>query len=292
VSGNTALDNGGGVWEKGKLLSINNSTVANNTALISGGGVFAGAGSSNTIVPANSTFSGNRAGSVGGGLFLATTGPAATSISPPNGSILANVTISGNYSQNCGGGIAFEGSGLALIDDTIAFNVAAFGGGLGVPPGTGGTVQVGNMIIALNVSSNGVLGGYDVHAGTEVTDLGGNLIGVKDGSTFAAGKPNAAGSYVGLLGAELDPRLGPLAFNGGPTPTRALLSGSLAAGHGLKTLNGGFGISTDQRGVPPSTTKPDIGAFDPPARRAGASRAARAVDFFCVDVPPWAWLAG
>ena len=53
-----------------------------------------------------------------------------------------------------------------------------------------------------------------------------------------------------------DPRLGPLADNGGPTRTRALLPDSPAVDAGTDA-----GLKTDQRGVARSTP-PDIGAFE------------------------------
>ncbi|MCB0241692.1 MAG: hypothetical protein KDH08_24380, partial [Anaerolineae bacterium] len=54
-----------------------------------------------------------------------------------------------------------------------------------------------------------------------------------------------------------DPMLGPLADNGGPTQTRALLAGSPAIDAGDTTL------TTDQRGVArPQGAADDIGAFE------------------------------
>src|SRR5262249_11183309 len=56
-----------------------------------------------------------------------------------------------------------------------------------------------------------------------------------------------------------DPLLGPLADNGGPALTMALLPGSPAIDAGI-SING---VTTDQRGVPrPQGIAPDIGAFE------------------------------
>ncbi len=56
-----------------------------------------------------------------------------------------------------------------------------------------------------------------------------------------------------------EPRLGPLADNGGPTLTQALLPGSPAIDAGVAVA----GVTTDQRGVPrPQGRAPDIGAFE------------------------------
>src|SRR6185369_6103828 len=77
----------------------------------------------------------------------------------------------------------------------------------------------------------------------------------------------------------LDPLLGPLQNNGGPTPTMALLPGSPAIDHGTN-----FGVLPDQRGrarpfdltgIPnvPGGDGTDIGAFEliPPFLKIGRS---------------------
>jgi hypothetical protein len=85
---------------------------------------------------------------------------------------------------------------------------------------------------------------------------------------------NSGGSYSGIYGPgslpsitlshnlitdASDPFLGPLADNGGPTPTMALLPGSPAIDAGVPIA----GVTTDQRGVArPQGTAPDIGAFE------------------------------
>ena len=68
----------------------------------------------------------------------------------------------------------------------------------------------------------------------------------------------ATGIFNGVAGnlVGVDPKLGPLQSNGGPTPTMALLPGSPAIDAGSNPL----GLTTDQRGssrgssVPPPTS--------------------------------------
>jgi hypothetical protein len=82
----------------------------------------------------------------------------------------------------------------------------------------------------------------DVGDSTVITNHGGNVVG-------GNGKP------------LLDPRLGPLQGNGGPTQTLALLPGSPARGHG----DNAFAPRTDQRGFKRLDTLgelTDIGAFE------------------------------
>src|SRR4029077_14882822 len=56
-----------------------------------------------------------------------------------------------------------------------------------------------------------------------------------------------------------DAKLGPLAFNGGPTPTHALLINSPA----IDTGDNPFGLTTDQRGYAREVgTGADIGAYE------------------------------
>ena len=71
-----------------------------------------------------------------------------------------------------------------------------------------------------------------------------NLIGKKDGSTGFS----AATDKKGTIKLPLDPKLGPLQSNGGPTQTMALLPGSPAIDKG--TSVGLIGtLTTDQRGT-------------------------------------------
>lgn len=68
---------------------------------------------------------------------------------------------------------------------------------------------------------------------------------------------NNGGAVIGTP-SSIDPNLGPLANNGGPTPTLALSAGSSAIDAGAST-----GLTTDQRGVArPFGPAPDLGAFE------------------------------
>ena len=80
------------------------------------------------------------------------------------------------------------------------------------------------------------------------TSNGYNLIGLDDGNTgFTDG---VLGDIVGS-GAPLNPLLGPLANNGGPAFTCALLCGSPALDTGDDSLPGApLSLTTDQRGLP------------------------------------------
>jgi hypothetical protein len=93
------------------------------------------------------------------------------------------------------------------------------------------------------------------------TSNGHNLIGLDEGNTgFIDG---VLGDIVGS-GAALNPLVGPLTNNGGPTFTCALMSGSPALDAGDDCLlEAPLGITTDQRGLPrQSGSHVDIGAFE------------------------------
>jgi hypothetical protein len=155
-----------------------------------------------------------------------------------------------------GGSGWFSGMDGASGGFGLTGSSGAIGGGAG--GGThaaAGAVDVLNTIVAGNradfdprlmVQSPDVSGGF--------SSLGHNLIGSGIGSSSFVNGVN--GDQVGTNDNPIDPLLGPLADNGGPTQTMALLPGSpaLAAGD----PNGA--PPTDQRGVERGA-QIDIGAY-------------------------------
>jgi hypothetical protein len=112
-----------------------------------------------------------------------------------------------------------------------------------------GRALIRNTIVAGNVTAQD---GPDVLG--PMLSLGYNLVSQTD---FSSGW--VATDLTGSADAPLDPRLGPLQDNGGPTPTHALLVGSPALRTGDPTVGG----SLDQRGsVRDPFRSHDIGAFE------------------------------
>jgi hypothetical protein len=154
-----------------------------------------------------------------------------------------------------GGGI--RAGNLTLLNDTITDNAAHTGGGVYLAPG--GLSSVRNSIIAGNSVDPGGSGPDlfgDFHSD------GHNLIGDGSGSS---GFSDGTGDRVGMAANPIDPRLGALADNGGPTKTHALLAGSPAIDHG----DNANAPATDQRGVARprdgdgnGSQVVDIGAFE------------------------------
>ncbi|MFL6209512.1 MAG: beta strand repeat-containing protein, partial [Pyrinomonadaceae bacterium] len=286
ITGNSATFDAGGINNGNNgpgTLVVMNSTIKNNTAGNVGGGIKNGGTGSVTII--DSTIDGNTATNSGGGIFNTTTGTinvtrstisnnssgSGGGISNDRGTVnVTNSTISTNHASGVGGGLQFSnfnGQGTGNItSSTITGNTATTGGGIFVA--NGGPVTIKNTIIAGNTANNPSPNIF----GT-LTSGGYNLIGNNLGGTIMG----TTGDQIGTSSSPINPQLGALQTNGGPTFTHALLSNSpaLDAGHS-------FSLMTDQRGFARTVDQTsmnvgdgtDIGAFE--AQAAPASITATA----------------
>jgi CSLREA domain-containing protein len=199
--------------------SIDRSWISDNRATARGGGLFI----LGTTVISRSTISGNRAAG-GGGAF----------IGPSVSLTIGNATVSRNVAVR-GGGVRAVGA-IELFSASIVANRAGVGGGV--------------LISAASESSTA----NTVFARNEASDRG--PLCVRPLSSDGGNVADVRG--CGLRAPEdvtgVDPRVGVLRQNGGPTPTHALKAESPAVGRG----NGC--PSTDQRGAP----RPDCdsGAYE------------------------------
>lgn len=287
AQGSRGGDGGGGAiyQEDGTTADISFSTFdinqavggLINTGARAGGAAFGGGiylQTSSITVLRNSTLSGNQANgkaglaiSSGGGLFL--TG---STLSMNNSTVSGNNTNdSGDPINSQGGGIKITGaSDLILIANTITNNSAGDeigGGGIYIEfPAT--ISELTSNIVAKN-SDGGDAAGQDIVDDSLVPPINigaltiaaanNNLVGVDLYSGLVNG---VNGNIVGTVSSPVDPMIGPLADNGGPTKTHALLATSPAVNVGANPINATF----DQRGagflreVPPG--EPDMGAFE------------------------------
>ena len=248
LSGNSVTSEGGGIYNNGSTATLTNSTLSGNSAFSQGGGI----SNFGTVTLTNSTLSNNSASSNGGGIInfstLTVTNSTFSGNSATNAggldnygtATLTNSTLSGNSATNAGGISNNNSATLTMTNSTISNNSATNGGGIY----NQGTLNYANTIIA-----NSTTGADCVNSGGTIGTNTNNLV---EGGTCSAT----------LSG---DPALGPLADNGGPTFTHALLTSSPAIGAGLNSVcadNPGPN-NLDQRGLTrPQGTNCDIGAYE------------------------------
>jgi hypothetical protein len=238
--GNIADTDGGGLRNDGGQMTVSNCTFTGNHANY-GGGVYNGGwlASGGTLTMTGCTFVGNSVAGGGGGFSNDRQGVAT----------VVNSTFTGN-SGRLGGGV-FNGSigqSLTLANVTVSGNGP--GSGLYVES-AGDAVVLHNSLIAGNAPD--VTGGVNGASNNNLIGNGTGLSGISDG---------VHGNRVGTAATPIDPQLGPLQDNGGPTFTMALLPGSPAIDAGDNAFAPG---PYDQRGPGfPRIVNGiiDIGAFE------------------------------
>jgi hypothetical protein len=220
---------GGGIYNKGSLV-IEDSSISGNSVYgadywgsVYGGGIY----TSGPLTIINSEIAGNYAKAedssdypdpvaFGGGVDI---DAKAITVTIDN-STIANNTLYGDWTGGSGISAFYWGtSAVTVTHSTIASNT----NGSGVY--TDDHLTLGNSIVANN-------GPQDVEGA--ITSSGYNLIG-----NSAGGSGYAPSDLL-----DVDPKLGPLQDNGGPTQTMALLSGSPAIDSGTNQM----APEWDQRG--------------------------------------------
>ena len=237
---NTASNQGGGIQNDG-TMTVSDSVIRHNTAL-HGAGIYDGGVGTATLE--RTTINTNIAAGRGGGIETAGT------------MTLINSTVSLNTAVDDGGGIfnGFNFNSLTLVNSTVSGNTTEDSGG-GIANGSNGNLTLASTIIAGNMAAVG-----PDCSGADPTSESYNLIGNTASCVFAQGP-------LGDL-FNVDPNLGDLQDNGGPTETHAVLPGS-PAHDVIPAANctdvGGNPVTTDQRGVArPQGTGCDIGAYEGP----------------------------
>jgi len=261
-----AYAKGGGLASPNTII-LTNSTVSNNavhgtpgigasgsyvyTSAIGGGGVYIMAIPRSVTYASsitNSTISNNSAicdgdvgqYTVGGGGGLGTWATKSVTIT--------NSTVSGNSASTQGGGLYTRHLGsLVLANSTVTDNTA--------PDGAGIADMAAEWPYDL-VTNSSIVAGNHLPGGAPLAEIV-TVHGVTGSNNLIAS------ANVSLPGDTLggDPMLAPLADNGGPTWTHALLTGSPA----IDTGNNAAALTTDQRGdgfVRVYGAAADIGAFE------------------------------
>lgn len=227
--GNRAHE-GGGIASNFNLgeVVVTYSLVHRNQARFRGAGIYA--------VPVNTTINkstisanvGLSDDSEGGGIYQYSAGPL----------LVIDSTISGN---RAGSQSAIAASDIAIYNSTVAFNVETFECQAAV---LSTTLQMESTIAARNTCMAGV--GFDVQDARGLSSH--NLV---ERARFGVSRDTIVA----------DPRLAPLADNGGPTRTHMLLGDSPAIDRGSNVLDRAF----DQRGSGFPRERgaaPDIGAVE------------------------------
>ena len=222
IYSNTAT-NGGGVYiGTTGWMEGTNVTIEDNSAGISGGGLY----NWGKLTLDRNTVNSNRAstaGGVGGGIYVL-----------PSGQLtMTNSTVSSN-SALWGGGVTNNGLSR-IINSTLGDNLATYGGGLR-------NDSTGQLYFSNSIIADSQVGVDCSNAGTIVTNIH-NLVETGNCSALFSD----------------DPKLEPLADNGGETLTQAIPIDSPATNHGDNATC----EAKDQRGVSrPQDGACDIGAFE------------------------------
>jgi len=275
VSNNHAIGgSGGGIYHASRQLSILRSTLADNQALAgSGGGLFNEALANLT----QAAFQNNQADN-GGGLYNKATGRLSAN----------NSTWYLNSATQRGGGLHNQGT-LTLTQSTLYSNTTTLQGGSGLYNGSTANAQIINATLSYNAvlsSTTGTIlndsGSLSILNSTlsqngwpALARAGGALTVTNTIIAHSTGGANCVGAITsggynldsgtscGLAAIgdinNTDPLLGTLQDNGGPTPTRGLLSNSPA----FDTGNNATCPAVDQRGVArPQGATCDKGAYE------------------------------
>jgi predicted outer membrane repeat protein len=224
-SGNSAGDSGGAIYnDQGVFFTINYCAISGNSAQKRGGGVYNdGSFQTTASLTINSSTLDENSASAGGAIFNdAEQGGTWLNIN--------NSTISGNTassdgslaSRGYGGGLASNGDNARIVsvdisNTTFSDNAASHAGGSIYNVGQNDP-NIVLVTLANTILKSGPLGGNIFSNSATIESQGYNLSN-DSGGGFLTGPGDQT---------NVDPMLGPLQDNGGPTFTHALLPGSPA----------------------------------------------------------------
>jgi hypothetical protein len=232
---------GGGIYNSGTLL-VHSSLISNNeisaiqfSGLGTGGGIYNSSTGAATIIDSTISLNLIEAPAAGNGAGIFNYGDVTI-----RNSLIANNTILSDYPQ--GGGISINGGSVTLINSTVSHNSAVGGDGQG-----GGIVLIGDSTLSASYSTiaynsasyagGGVYNGGTIYLYSTIVAANDSQFGsdlrlffggfTSQGYNLVSDSSGGSG-YAPTDILDVDAKLGPLADNGGPTLTHALLSGSPA----------------------------------------------------------------
>ena len=275
ISNNRSSTAGGAIYMDdanadpgGVGLTITDSDFSNNYATGNGGAIYQdnfGAG----LVIEGSSFTDNYSAADGGAIYnYDLTDPLA-------GTEIRESLFSGNTALGEGGAIDYDGgnAGLTIENMTVTGNSAgSLGGGLNLGLATtAGTAITGSTFAGNRTAATGggisssseaatltdsIVADNAATSATDDLDTGGSGSFALDYSLFGSDVAATATTTQVTPGSnilDVDPKLGPLADNGGPTLTQAPLTGSKAIDAGISG-----GLTTDQRGLARPSDLPGV----------------------------------
>jgi len=265
VANGTAPDGAGIYFDGAGTLTLTNSTVSSNVATGSancGAGIYNNSSANINIV--NSTIEGNScatAGADGAGLFKGVGGTLTITNSTFNDNSTADngagahldmaagtATITNStFANNIAGG---RGGGLQVANGTVTVEFSTFSGNAAnmVSTSTGAAIQAngGSVSVIRSILANST-------AGTDCDQLSPGTV------TLTNVLVEDNNDCTGSITSTLDPGLGTLGNNGGPTLTMAITEASPAFNAALSCGS----KTTDQRNVArPQNSICDLGAFE------------------------------
>ena len=249
-------NNGGAIYNTGTATITNSEFLNNQVDITTPSGGLGGAISGGGLTIVDSNFVGNQA-KRGGALGIGGTNR------------ISNSTFSSNSTQILNSGAIFvTNTGTSIINSTVSQNT---NGGIEVQ--TGGELYIQSSTFYHNSGAPNIYGAITIK-NSLLYSLSG---GTNCSGTITSGGYNWDNNSTCTLGGTgdvsgVDPMLGQLLDNGGPTRTHALEYGSPAIDAGNPsgcTDDVGDPILTDQRGLPRAidgnvdgTPRCDIGAYE------------------------------
>jgi hypothetical protein len=207
-----------------------------------------------------STLSGNSISATAGGTSPADALGAGLDLKGGSGHRIRNSTIAGNAARAtapggtasaAGGGIESDSGSANLVNATVARNLVNGSGATSSVHGGGIDVESGPVKLRATIAALNTSNGTGPDCTGPVSSAGHNLLGKTAGCTF---------TRVSSDKLNVNPKLGLLKNNGGPTKTLALLLGSPAIDDIPPVA---CAVPTDQRGVHrPQGPRCDIGAYE------------------------------
>jgi len=250
-------NSGGAIYNAGQV-AIHKCTITDNHAMIKGGGIYNTSTGSlfidSSTIQHNGANIANVPGEIGGGIYN------------EGDAEIINSTIAGNKASQSAAGIGNNGD-MRIFNSTISGNSTTLAGivnGPAIVNGGSGSVEISYTTITGNVGSSSP-GGQAVFSVLDSITFENSIVAMNTGgdcsypATVSTSGANldSDGSCHGFS-VTADPKLDPLANNGGATQTHALQPISPAIDAAL-----GSCPTTDQR----STTRPqgsacDLGAYE------------------------------